>query len=585
MIQTREQLKQWFRKFAYPTEGQFWDWLDSFWHKSEKIPVENIDGLNEAFSSAFSGINQALAQKQNITDNNLQTDDKTVVGAINEILDNKPSIGENGNWFIGEADTGINAKGEQGIQGIQGEQGEQGIQGAQGVQGIQGEKGETGESGAQGIQGVQGEQGTQGIQGEPGIQGIQGEPGESGNNGTGIIDAKVNESGDLIIYYSDGSAGNAGNIGNGGGSANIAPNYAGQAEATVNIVANGGVFTSNTFVRMNIPDASTIEYSLPPRTIWANGDVEQAIYVSDSNNALNGRFRENKKVGQVHLWEFSGTWLFTGATQNVVMLARFFNPTTGAGSKTIYHPIPGALASGNFTFNFKTIADQDTLVAGDGYVFEVAFIHTSQYSVQQAVVTLTNVMRASLAMENAGKDYVVINGVKWSTRNVDAPGTFAANPESHGMLYQWNRRIGWSNTGQLINSDGGNVWDNSTPAGTTWENSNDPSPAGWRVPTNVELSTLLDTSKVLNEITSYNGVQCRRFTDISTGAYMVMPFSRFRNNADGGMSSGIGAYVWSAAEQSPTNAHYLSLPPTGTSGIANINKGYGFSIRPVKIAV
>jgi len=37
---------------------------------------------------------------------------------------------------------------------------------------------------------------------------------------------------------------------------------------------------------------------------------------------------------------------------------------------------------------------------------------------------------------------VVINGVKWATRNVDKPGTFVANPEDFGMLYQWNRRVG-----------------------------------------------------------------------------------------------------------------------------------------------
>jgi hypothetical protein len=34
---------------------------------------------------------------------------------------------------------------------------------------------------------------------------------------------------------------------------------------------------------------------------------------------------------------------------------------------------------------------------------------------------------------------VVINGVKWATRNVDAPGTFAESPQAAGMFYQWNR--------------------------------------------------------------------------------------------------------------------------------------------------
>ena len=49
-----------------------------------------------------------------------------------------PYIGENGNWFVGELDTGVQA------QGAQGPKGEQGPQGAQGAQGEQGPKGDTG---------------------------------------------------------------------------------------------------------------------------------------------------------------------------------------------------------------------------------------------------------------------------------------------------------------------------------------------------------------------------------------------------------------------------------------------------------
>ena len=56
---------------------------------------------------------------------------------------------------------------------------------------------------------------------------------------------------------------------------------------------------------------------------------------------------------------------------------------------------------------------------------------------------------------------VVINGVKWATRNVDIPGTFAANPEDAGMFYQWNRKIGWTCGEPMINSNGGTMWDNS----------------------------------------------------------------------------------------------------------------------------
>jgi hypothetical protein len=85
MIQPIEQLKKWFVKYAYPTQQQFWDWLDSYWHKNETIPVNKISGLDEVINNVTSGINDVLNNKQDKTDNWLQTNDKTVVGAINEL--------------------------------------------------------------------------------------------------------------------------------------------------------------------------------------------------------------------------------------------------------------------------------------------------------------------------------------------------------------------------------------------------------------------------------------------------------------------------------------------------------------------
>ena len=58
-----------------------------------------------------------------------------------------PTIGANGNWYIGSTDTGKPSRGEKGAAGAQG---------AQGIQGIQGEKGEKGEKGADGYTPVRG---------------------------------------------------------------------------------------------------------------------------------------------------------------------------------------------------------------------------------------------------------------------------------------------------------------------------------------------------------------------------------------------------------------------------------------------
>lgn len=122
-----------------------------------------------------------------------------------------PHIGANGNWWLGDDDTGQPARGEQGERGFRGERGEQGerglpgergiqgLQGAQGVQGLPGVKGDTGERGAQGERGLQGLQGAAGVKGdkgekgEPGAkgqQGLQGLPGKDGAAGAKGADGR-----------------------------------------------------------------------------------------------------------------------------------------------------------------------------------------------------------------------------------------------------------------------------------------------------------------------------------------------------------------------------------------------------------
>ena len=110
-----------------------------------------------------------------------------VLEEIKKVKDGKdgltPEIGINGNWFLGELDTGKPSqgpkgeKGEKGDIGPQGPIGPKGDIGPRGIQGPQGEKGDTG------LQGPKGDTGSKGPQGDPGIQGIQGPQGLKGDIG------------------------------------------------------------------------------------------------------------------------------------------------------------------------------------------------------------------------------------------------------------------------------------------------------------------------------------------------------------------------------------------------------------------
>ena len=82
-----------------------------------------------------------------------------------------PSIGKNGNWYLGTTDTGKPSRGEKGDKGDTGAQGPKGDPGADGAKGDPGEPGPKGETGAPGEQGPKGETGSTGPQGPQGPAG------------------------------------------------------------------------------------------------------------------------------------------------------------------------------------------------------------------------------------------------------------------------------------------------------------------------------------------------------------------------------------------------------------------------------
>ena len=173
---------------------------------------------------------------------------------------------------------------------------------------------------------------------------------------------------------------------------------------------------------------------------------------------------------------------------------------------------------------------------------------------------------------------VVINGVKWATRNVDAFGTFAATPESAGMLYQWNRKKAWSATDETVAD-----WDTTYPSGWAWEKVNDPSPKGWRVPTAEEQRSLLDTDKVTSEWTTQNGVTGRKFTDKTSGKSIFLPAAGYRGGSDGTLlNAGADGGYWDsvAYEFNETGAYYLDFNSDDTN-VYYANRRDGQPVRCV----
>jgi len=158
---------------------------------------------------------------------------------------------------------------------------------------------------------------------------------------------------------------------------------------------------------------------------------------------------------------------------------------------------------------------------------------------------------------------VKINGVIWATRNVDAFRTFAQNPQNDGMFYQWNRPTAWATTGDVIG------WNNFAPEGTTWTADNDPCPAGWRVPTKLELEGL-----GIGEWTT-NG---RQFGTAPNQIFL--PAVSYRDS-DGLLGyAGYGRY-WCNTSGLDYYAYKLGFSAIHDAVVDSDFKTYGFSVRCV----
>jgi len=44
-IQNINTLKSWFKRGFKPLQQQFYDWMDSYWHKDEQLPITAVNGL------------------------------------------------------------------------------------------------------------------------------------------------------------------------------------------------------------------------------------------------------------------------------------------------------------------------------------------------------------------------------------------------------------------------------------------------------------------------------------------------------------------------------------------------------------
>ena len=217
---------------------------------------------------------------------------------------------------------------------------------------------------------------------------------------------------------------------------------------------------------------------------------------------------------------------------------------------------------------------QEFVVYKDGHIL---------YSTNINVTDTITFCKFSVPNNSTG---ILINGTVWATCNVDSPGAFASSPTETGMFYKWNRKIGWSSTDPMVNSDGGTTWDASIPAGNTWEKANDPCPAGWRVPTIEELESLVISGGYLGV---FNGVNGYFFGNGDQRVFL--PATGLRHIGAGSMLDkgelyGVGFYgnYWSSKPYESLGAYFLCFYPgyeIRVSTFEHSSRAFGFPLRCV----
>jgi uncharacterized protein (TIGR02145 family) len=222
---------------------------------------------------------------------------------------------------------------------------------------------------------------------------------------------------------------------------------------------------------------------------------------------------------------------------------------------------------------------------------------------------------------NQEEEGVIVNGIKWATRNLSAHGKFAKNAEAFGALFQWGRKgdghelrtspnyptndnsdesgivsgeQNFDSYGQIVSTHDAygkfiklddSHFDWRTPSSATlWisgsmetpiKTANDPCPEGWRLPSKTELA------KLGNGEWTDTPVAGRYFG--SGDSLLFLPAAGYRDDRGTLINVGKLAYYW-CSEQ------YLNYTATGyslcfrkdnLSPYCNYSKKLGLSVRCV----
>jgi len=181
---------------------------------------------------------------------------------------------------------------------------------------------------------------------------------------------------------------------------------------------------------------------------------------------------------------------------------------------------------------------------------------------------------------------LLLNDLCWASTSVAQPYTFADKPDMYTEFYQWNRPVAYSAVSPLTPA-----WNSTADLSATW--TNNPCPAGWRLPSLAEFqvldnagSTWADAYTRGNEIAGRfygpNHASCTFVAGGSMSGCVFFPASGFRYEGTGGTTNrGVYGHVWSSTQNNSTRSYFLIFNST-SSTIYEDSKARGYPIRCVR---
>ena len=248
--------------------------------------------------------------------------------------------------------------------------------------------------------------------------------------------------------------------------------------------------------------------------------------------------------------------------------------------------------TGSSTTNSITITGATT---GSYDASAIAVTATNSCGATSAATAGSGTICVGVALRNDIPPSVTFGSYTWSTKNVDAPGTFTTNAWDLGMLYQWNVKVGWSTSEPRTSSPAGKTWLGPSLASSWDMTNNNPCPTGWRVPTNTALAALKNTASVWidacaavnigfgpvpGQIFGTNAIPANSAA-FKPSSMLFLPAAGNRIGATGALNSvGKYGYYWSSINPLVQAGYGIRINNDGIEE-GNFDNSQGFSVRCV----